>query len=462
MDVCAEKKLIKWPRYFRLAKESGFLGISQVVSVLGAFGLVRVLSEYLSPTEYGELGLWLTAASLMNQVVTGGIQNAIGRFYAISIEKKDVYGYFYASSQLLLYASIIVIGIGIVSILVFVFLGCERWILAVVAIIIFSLLSSYRTALCGIQNADRQRGIAAFLGVMDSTLKILVVFLTLKWFGVSTVHVLSAYVVCAIVGIVVQIFFLYRELFRRGILVKLTQSSGYPWLQEMWAFSWPFATWGIFSWLQQSAPRWALELFANTADVGYFSILSQLGYTPIQIVINFILSLSMPVLFSRVGDASCPLRIKNSFKLTKNLVLLGLTLTIVSACVTFFFHALIFQWCVSPEYASVSFYLPWVVLAGGLFAVAQVYMAQLMVLMLPKLTIAANIGSCIVGCFAAYIGSWLFLLPGAIAGLLAYAVIYLIWMVIIVQVSCSAMKTSGITANCLDKNEREPTTVQLL
>ena len=67
-------------RYRRLVKEGGWIVIGQIVSVLGALVLVRVLTEYLEPTQYGQLALGLSVAGLVNQVLMGGVTNGICRF----------------------------------------------------------------------------------------------------------------------------------------------------------------------------------------------------------------------------------------------------------------------------------------------------------------------------------------------------------------------------------------------
>ena len=45
--------------------------IGQIATIIGSLVLVRVLTEYLDPVDYGILALGMTIAGLMNQVVTG-------------------------------------------------------------------------------------------------------------------------------------------------------------------------------------------------------------------------------------------------------------------------------------------------------------------------------------------------------------------------------------------------------
>lgn len=55
------------------------------------------------------------------------------------------------------------------------------------------------------------------------------------------------------------------------------------WMRQIWHFSWPFSVWGVFTWAQQSSDRWALQVYASTADVEMSAVLFQLGYTPINL-----------------------------------------------------------------------------------------------------------------------------------------------------------------------------------
>ena len=55
--------------------------------MLSALVLVRVLTEFLDPVQYGEVALGLTLTGLVNQVVMGGLGNGISRFYTIAAEK---------------------------------------------------------------------------------------------------------------------------------------------------------------------------------------------------------------------------------------------------------------------------------------------------------------------------------------------------------------------------------------
>jgi O-antigen/teichoic acid export membrane protein len=59
-------------RVERLLKEGGWIVVGQTVTVLGSLMMVRVLTEHLGPTQYGQFTLGLTAWALISQLIMGG------------------------------------------------------------------------------------------------------------------------------------------------------------------------------------------------------------------------------------------------------------------------------------------------------------------------------------------------------------------------------------------------------
>jgi len=406
--------------------EGLWFGAGQIVSVVGSLFLVRVLTEHLDPGEYGQLSLGLTVAGLVNAVVMGGVTNGISRFYPIAVEKQDLGGYMYATYRLLLYATVISILIILPLIMGLLWLGYSHWIALASLVFVFSLLSAYNSALSGIQSAARQRFIVAFHSGLDAWLKIGLVLLVMFWFGNSSISVVIGYACSSFLIIFSQLVFL-----RRTIIIKKKQSTNdYQWIKQMCAYALPFATWGIFGWAQQSAARWALEAFTTTETVGLFSVLSQLGYAPIQVVTSTGLAFLTPIIFTRVGDMSSTIGKDNANLLIRKLVILGLGLTTIAVLLVAILHSYIFLLLVNDTFFSVSSFLPWVVLAGGIFSVAQLYASKAMALLKTKKIISTMIGSSIIGIVAAIVGTYYFSLMGAVFSMVIHSISYFIWIVI--------------------------------
>src|SRR4030067_384579 len=141
--------------------------------------------------------------------------------------------------------------------------------------------------------------------------------------------------------------------------------NGRDWSGQIWKYSWPFASWGIFTWAQQASGRWALGLLTTTQEVGLFAVLFQLGYYPMSMATEMAMQFFAPIFYQRAGDASDSRRNANVTNLSWRLTTLALAGTCAAFLLAFFFHTQIFRIFVAKEYASVSHLLPWMMLAGG-------------------------------------------------------------------------------------------------
>ena len=354
-------------RIRRLSKEGSWVVAGQIVSMLGALVLVRVLTEYLDPLQYGQLALGLTVAGLVNQVVMGGINSGVGRFYSIAAEKQDIPGYLDASRRLMTYATLAVLVMGITLLAGLLFLGYSRWMGLVVAVLLFAVLSGYKGTLSGIQNAARQRAIVAFHGGLDAWLKILFALGVMLWLGSSSTAVVIGYAISSLVVTGSQFIFLRR------LIPRQSEPSGNiaQWIRQMWVYSWPMAAAGLFNWGYYASQRWALELFATTSEVGQFYALTQIGYAPICMAGGMFLSFLTPILYARAGDASDLDRLRNTHRVVIRVAAVGLGMTIALAVASCFGHGVVFRLMVAAEYRDISMYMPFMVIAAGVLQVSQ-------------------------------------------------------------------------------------------
>lgn len=416
-------------RLRRLTKEGSWIVIGQIAAVAGALVLVRVLTEYLDPAQYGELALGLTVAGLVNQVVMGGITVGIGRFYSIAAEKQDLGGYLRAARWLLAYATLAVVVVGSILIAGLFWLGYSQWMGLAAAALMFSVLSSYNSALSGIQNAARQRAIVAFHGGLDAWLKVLLAVGVMLWLGTSSAAVVIGYSCSSLLVTASQLVFL-----RRTIPLHQTHTPDHqPWMLQMWAYSWPFSTWGIFTWMQQISDRWALHAFGTTAEVGQYAVLFQLGYTPITMVTGIAMSFLGPILYQRIGDATNHARNANVHRLSWQITHLSLMVTLIGFAITFAAHALIFRVLVAAEYRDISYLLPWVMLAGGIFAAGQMLALKLMSEMKSSAMTTAKIVTALMGVLFNVIGAAHAGMHGVVGALVAFSGIYFVWMVMLAR-----------------------------
>jgi O-antigen/teichoic acid export membrane protein len=173
-------------RITRLSREGCWILVGQVLNISGALVLVRVLTEHLEPTEYGYFMLALTAASLINQTVMGGISNGITRYYLIAVEKGDLKNYIISAKLLIEYSILTTAAIYLITVLGLGQMNLSEWIPIFSLITIFAIVSGIVSIITNVQNAARQRVISSMHTGADAWLKICIliaIFPVMQGFG---------------------------------------------------------------------------------------------------------------------------------------------------------------------------------------------------------------------------------------------------------------------------------------
>lgn len=420
---------MNWSRIFRLAREMGWLVFGQLAAVTGTLVLVRVLTEHLAPETYGELALGLTLIGLINQVVLGGVVTSIGRYYSIAFEKQELGVYLKASKRILWISTVIILTFGGLCFGGLQFFGYDPQIDFVGPLVLFSLLGGYGAAYSGILNAARLRSLVALHGGVEAWLKILLVLGAVSCLGASVPAVIAAYVGASMLVVGSLYFFLQSCL---HLEKKSTENSG-EWIKHIWKYSLPFSYWGVFVWAQQSSDRWALDVFGSREDVGLYAVLFQLGYTPIVMTVGTVVSFLGPIFYQRAGDATDERRRGSVRALTWRITLACLGLTGVGFALACLMHEWIFAWLVSPQYRSVSYLMPWMVLAGGLFAAGQMLALKLISDMQASIMTSAKIWTGVLGVSANFYAGSILGVPGVVGALVIVSGVYVIWMLLLAR-----------------------------
>ena len=418
----------KSTRLKRLVGENLWILAGSAIAIIGSLGLVRILTEYLNPTQYGELALALTVANLINQVVMCGLISGIGRFYSIAKERHALHAYRNDAYLLLVRATMAIVAIGLILILFAHFTSQSDWASLIVITIVFATITSYNSVFSDVQNAARNRSIAAANNSLDTLLKLLLSFLALHFFAVSATTVMLAYAFAAVVVLIPNQLSLRYAIPPAAAQTNRSDPKSDIWRKQIWTYAWPFSAWGLFTWGQQASDRWALQLFSSTNEVGVFAVLFQLGYAPVIMLSGIISGFLAPIFFQRAGDATNNERTLFVHRINWRVSSCLLAMTALGFLVAWPLHRYVFAIFVSHDYREYSHLLPWFVLSGGLFATGQMLVLKILSEIRSKILIVVKIGTALVGIGLNILGAWLGGLNGIVIAMVGFSAAYFLWM----------------------------------
>lgn len=427
-DTLAQELRHFFTRVPHLTGESIWIGLGQVAATIGGFVAIRILTAQLGPDDYGRLALATTAATLVQQVVFAGTRGASLRFFSSAIENTEVgiflqavWRSFAQRLRLLTGLTVVLIGGTLLN-------RNMQWAAFIAPAWCFAVFSSSAGILDGLQNALRQRILVAWHQTLSQWLKILAIVIIFSLITPTAHTTLWCY--AGVVGVVFISQFLFFAVKVRTLPLKGLRgprNCSDAWLERLSKYGWPFATWGIFTWLQMASARWALEAFATTSDVGRYAALYQVGYYPITVASGLLVTLVTPIVFKRAGDASNAARVRTAQHL--NLVLFGLALGATALLVLFMavLHKPLFALVVAPDFQVVSFLLPVMALSSGLFAAGQIASLMIEAHADTKRLIAPKIGTAIIGTILNIGGAWMLQIQGVVWANVLFSVTYLLW-----------------------------------
>ena len=415
INALTKKYQLHKGRMKRLSSESMYVVIGQICVVLTSLIIVRILTEKLEPSQYGQLSLALTLGTLIGQVSFSGAMPGISRFYSIAREKSETGYYLSASIRMMTW------GLLFAFILSFILLLVLNVLVSLLAII-FSVIGNFNTIQSLVQNSARKRNIVAITSISDGLLRVFFVLVLFHFFDSIAATVITAYIFSAIIVFLMNLYFT-----KRLIKHQIDKSSlSKKWVKEIWLYSKPFVYFNTFTWMQASSDRWAIDLFSTKEDVGLYAVLMQIGFMPATIIGGLVMTIATPILFQRSGDATDTSRNLDIFKQLWTITFISLAVTFAASFFAGLCHDLVFELFVGDRYHSASHLLPWVTLAGGLFATGQLLSIKMMSDLNTKALVWPKIITSVAGVILSFGGAYMWGLVGVIMATVAFSVLQIV------------------------------------
>lgn len=414
----------------QLSREFILITIGQVATVTGMMAGVKVLTKALPPESYGRFALGLSVAAIANALLLTPISSAATRFFAAASDKHELKSYFRAVTTLTAKASLITVAMAFIVFLSAAYMAPDSWSALIVSATFYSVVLGTSSVLSGIQTAARQRALVAIHTGLSSWGKFCLAKFFVVYFGSTGTVALWAY---GLVGLITNLsqYVFFRKALQGTILKDDTNNNPKKWEKRLFSYGWPFATWGLLEAANLSSGRWALQFFSSTHDVGYFAVLYQLGFYPLNVLCGLIAQLIAPILFKIAGSAENEAKLIKVNTLAMYLTLGGVGLTLFIAFLAYIASNQVFIWLVDPAYASVSYLLPWMTIGGGFFAVAQIAALGPLCQSSSHSMMKPKIASSIIGIVASMVGGYYYGIEGVVGASIISSTIYLFWMLLI-------------------------------
>ncbi len=427
-------------RFSRLFREGFWIVLGQIMTVMGSLIGVVILTRLLDPSSYGELALGMTVAGLFNYTVYSPLQSGATRLYTQAREEADLGSYWTALRKLTIASTGVIIVLVVVALFCLSIAGRPGWLFITAIISAYAILSGYNTILNGIHNAARHRSITALHQSLESWLRVLLASGLLLWLGATSTVAAIGYALAALLLLGSQ--YMFFNVIIRNRVSQVDEVK--KWQSKLWTYSWPFATWGICSWAQLASDRWALGLFLTTNEIGLYTALFQLGYYPMLVAMGSLIEFIAPILFQRADNAKDRLRRVTATKIAMQITYLSLSMTVLIFTIALTLHAQIFNLILTKEYASISFLLPWILLASGIFATSQTIALRFMIQIDTKILIMPKVITSLLGLGLNFLGAYSYGIAGVVAAQVIFSLMYFTWMISLSQklVSHPNMKVS--------------------
>lgn len=282
----------------KLTNEFGWVGVAMALQLIGQVATIKVLTNLLVPSEYGEINLVNSVLQLVELVLFFPFLQAAGRF---SPEYRPVGGFFspfwlVRRFHWVIY-SIIALGAAVAVVLLSVFHYNHLVLLLIVGIVLL-WFEITREHWLTIAHVDRQRKIIALFRAADVWGRLLAVFLLLRIFPTNALFVLISWS-CLSAAIVIP---LRRLVLRATHSIESNKHSPIPELREqVFNFAIPFAVVSIFTWMQTWADRWVLSAFMGQQAVGTLAVATQLGSIPFNSLSGVLINFAGPIIYQMIG-----------------------------------------------------------------------------------------------------------------------------------------------------------------
>jgi O-antigen/teichoic acid export membrane protein len=404
-----------------LAGEAFWVAFGAALSTLAGFVGVRLLTGVMVPEEYGKLGLAMSLAMSLRYSLGAMFRTGTARFYSVARDSASFVWYWRLLRKISVLVCVGNLLAGALLFIVFYAAGQSEnaWMISLSVLtgglIVISGIGT------GIQSGARNRKAVCWNQNLFNWGRFAFAFVLAVLFSGSALSALVGFLAAILLTLVSQYLFVRKELFP---LMRSEGPVGKGHSTGFFAYLWPLLISGVFIWIQLFSIRWAIRQFGSLADVGSYFAYYQIGFMPALVGSGFLITFLNPIFFSHVGDGSDQKAQRKVRVINGRISVVMLAIVLAGFATVLALQSVLAQILVSPAYRADGWMLPWLVLSGGLYAVARQFLLSIYSGMDSKKMLSVSITGGVLALVLNLAGGWFGGVPGILFGGVCFSLIF--------------------------------------
>lgn len=324
--------------------------------------LLKVLTQELSVPDYGFYALCLTIVLFVRQVIYDPFSMVIAKEASINSShgEKSLIEFLVLKYAVDRFSLSVIIASPLLFFVGYLFWGINNYTVGILICSLYLLANGAQGIYINLFNVTKKRKVAAILLILDSLIKFLAVIFFLQFFDNSAHNVLSSIAVGAIATFLVMRFYIGNKTIKIKIPVAKIKNLHSKYL----LLSIPILLPTILNALKSVGDRWILTALIGLDELAAYSVLLQIGYLPIILILGVFQTYIAPRIYEmcEIKDA------QNLKDFLIKIIFVTVVLSVIVGFFTYIFSDIIFKTFVGQKYNHYSMFLPIFALAASISA----------------------------------------------------------------------------------------------
>jgi len=353
-----------------LLKDGAWVIFGQVISGLGIFAGIRLLTEFTRPEVYGQLALAVGIVALAQGLSNGPLMQAALRYAPESLrggwQKSLSTLVAKAASKTVLIASVMLL----VSWAIYSWKTGATWVLGL-GLVLLLVVEAKKSMDVTLLNAARRHREVAIWFIADAWLRPALAVAGIALFGATALVILSAYSLGTGILIIGFRTFAAPESSREEPVLHCRPAGNTNNVTEarLWAYAGPLIPLALVSWVSSQLDRYIIGGTLGLAQVGLYAAIYGAVSRPVLMIATAIELTMRPAYYEACAaqDGGAKEKIRKTWLFL---------LIVAGACATALvcaFHPWLARLLVAQPYRQISYLMPAVALGYSILVVAQYY-----------------------------------------------------------------------------------------